>query len=469
MRDHNKIDVKDLPDAIQWHEGMLIGPHHFQQAFTRQEGLLRYHLQNLAPYYWGIREVEINKSLLVSGIFSVDKLHAIMPDGLEVAFSKDENSALEIDLNNYKDDIKRKDVTVFLTVPTQSIDSSAGKGELKRYESIKGEMVPDSNTGDNPMLIPRLKPALNLLILDELSAKYSGFPLARITFKDANFMLTDYVAPGLSISSLPKIEDIGNQIVQQLREKASFLSEKIQSTSTASGMAMTIETKEMIKSVVSALPYFETALRSREQHPYTLYQAMALLVGNLASLDQGFIPPILAPYDQNDLLNIFSTAHEYIFRVTEQGIQEKYTCYSFSYDSEECWFNILLEKAWTTENIIVGVKGQPGMNHSEVKNWMDKCVIGSESVIPSMRERRISGLQRKAIEGNEFLVPLRGVQLFSLDFDKDFLKPDENLMIVNPANQVPGTNRADEIVIYVETALLESEENDNTEDDQPEV
>ncbi|MBU3915469.1 type VI secretion system baseplate subunit TssK [bacterium] len=463
MRDHNKIDVKDLPNAIQWHEGMLIGPHHFQQAFIRQEGLLRYHLQNIAPFCWGIREVAINKSLLVSGIFSVDRLQAVMPDGLEVAFSKDESSALEIDLNNYKDDIRKKDLTIFLTVPTQTVDSSVGKGELKRYESVKGEMVPDTNTGDNPLLIPRLKPALSLLILDELSAKYSGFPLAKITFKDANFMMTDYIAPGLSISALPKIEDIGKQIVQQLREKASFLSEKIQSTSTASGLAMTMETKDMIRSVVSALPYFETALRSRELHPYTLYQAMALLVGHLASLDQGFIPPILAPYDHNDLKKIFGAAHEYIFRVTEQGIQEKYSCHSFTYDSEECWFNIQLNKAWITKDIIIGVRGQPGMNHSEVKKWMNKCVIGSESVIPSMRERRISGVQRKAIEGNEFLVPLRGVQLFSLTVDEKFIVPDENLMIVNPANQVSGTSRADEIVIYVENALLEPEEKDDAD------
>ncbi len=446
--------MNTIPHVVQWHEGMLVGPHHFQQAFLRQDGILSFHLQNIAPYYWGIRKLEINKSMLVSGKFYVDQVEAVMPDGLEVFHSKDIDPDLEIDLKLYKDDIKKGDLTVFLVVPAQSLDQTVGKGELARYKSIKGELIGDANTGENPLLIPRLKPALSLMIVDELSAKYIGFPLAKVTFKDANFMLTEYVPPGISLSALPKIETMGRELIQQLREKASFLSEKMKATSTATGLPMILETKDMIRSVVTALPQFEVIMHSPELHPFLLYQSLAVLSGQISSLDPGFIPPIPEPYDHNNLYDVFKTSYDYIMRITEQGIQEKYTCLTFSYNPKEFCYNVKLDRSWITEELIIGVRGQPGMNQSEVEEWVSKCVIGSESVLPSMRERRISGVRRNSIEGNEFLVPLRGVRLFSIIVSKEFIKGDENLSIVNPANQIPGTQRADEIVLYVENSLM---------------
>ncbi len=444
------IDLNSVPSLIQWHEGMLIGPHHFQQSFLRQEGLLSYHIQNIIPYYWGIQELEIDKGLLVNGIFQVSKLQAVLPDGLEVHFVSNEQSKLKIDLNDYKEEIRKKDLTIQVAIPVKKIDQSISKGELNRYNSIKGDLISDYNTGDNSILIPRLVPAVTLIAVDELSAKYSGFPLAKVSFKDANFTVTDYIPPGLSISSLSKIEEIGKKVIQQLREKANYLSEKIQATSSATGLPMVLETKDTIRCVVMALPYLEAVLRSPRLHPFSLYQAMALVVGNLASLDRSFIPPILEPYDHNNLLRIFTTVYDYIIRVTEQGIQEKYTVFSFSYDADEYSFKIDLKEEWIKPNMIIGIRGQPGMNLSDVKEWLDKCVIGSESMLPSMRERRISGVRRNRIEGNENLVPLRGVLLFSLTMDNKFVTAGENLCIINPANQVTGTLRADEIVLYVD-------------------
>ena len=448
------IDLKLIPSAIQWHEGMLVGPHHFQQAFNRQEGLLRYHLTNTTPFYWGIREFEIDRSLLVSGVFQVIKLQAVMPDGLEIDYVRESNAKLEIDLTEYKEDIIKKDLTLFLAVPLQRTENGVNRGELSRFTSIRGDLVNDNNTGDNPLLIPRLIPALSLIATEELSSKYVGFPLARITFKDANFSRTAYLPPGLTLSSLPEIEKMGKRLVQQLREKANFLSEKIQSTSSASGIAMIQETKDIMRAVVTALPYLETTLRTPSLHPFYLYLALTMTVGHLAALDQGFIPPILEPYDHNNLLAIFKNVQDYIIRVTEQGIQEKYTCFSFNYHADEHSFKLEVKENWLVQDLIIGVKGQPGMSVSEIEAWLGKCVIGSESALPSMRERRISGISRTAIEGNENLIPLRGVQLFKLALNPEFLIANENLCIVNPANQVTGTMRADDIVLYVDNDIL---------------
>jgi len=39
----------EIPQAIQWHEGMLLSPQHFQQSSWRQEMLVQYSMLLTAP------------------------------------------------------------------------------------------------------------------------------------------------------------------------------------------------------------------------------------------------------------------------------------------------------------------------------------------------------------------------------------------------------------------------------------
>src|SRR5262249_28543467 len=52
------MSARDLPAAIQWYEGMLLAPQHFQQSSLRQEALLAYHLAALSPYHWGVSRLD---------------------------------------------------------------------------------------------------------------------------------------------------------------------------------------------------------------------------------------------------------------------------------------------------------------------------------------------------------------------------------------------------------------------------
>ncbi|MBN2124458.1 MAG: type VI secretion system baseplate subunit TssK, partial [Deltaproteobacteria bacterium] len=61
------IDARDLPEAIQWHEGMLLAPQHFQQLSLRSEELLNYFTMMFNPFYWGVRRIRVDESLLIDG------------------------------------------------------------------------------------------------------------------------------------------------------------------------------------------------------------------------------------------------------------------------------------------------------------------------------------------------------------------------------------------------------------------
>ena len=80
--------ANELPAAIQWHEGMLLAPQHFQQLSLRQERLLHYHASHLAPFHYGVIRLRLDNALLLEGTIRVLELEAILPE-LESAESAD--------------------------------------------------------------------------------------------------------------------------------------------------------------------------------------------------------------------------------------------------------------------------------------------------------------------------------------------------------------------------------------------
>lgn len=162
------------PPALQWHEGMLLAPHHFQQFTARQDALLHYHLTAAAPYHWGVGRLEIDNSLLLEGVFRVVSLEAILPDGL-IVDHREGDADLEVDLSPHENEMKSDGVTVHLCVP-----ALRGARLLERCRSVEGTPVADENTGEGEVAIPRLKPRLTLVAGQRAPAKYVSFPLARI-------------------------------------------------------------------------------------------------------------------------------------------------------------------------------------------------------------------------------------------------------------------------------------------------
>jgi hypothetical protein len=72
----------------------------------------------------------------------------------------------------------------------------------------------------------------------------------------------------------------------------------------------------------------------------------------------------------------------------------------------------------------------------------------------SMRDKRILGAVREWTPTYESLVPARGTVLFTLDYDPQFIKPDELLQVVNDS-ETAGMHPA-EMKLYVKHPMAES-------------
>ena len=56
---------------LVWNEGMLLGPHHFQQWDNYYEELLISRFASIMPYEWGVLDMQANNEAIANGSFDL--------------------------------------------------------------------------------------------------------------------------------------------------------------------------------------------------------------------------------------------------------------------------------------------------------------------------------------------------------------------------------------------------------------
>lgn len=436
------MPVDGIPNAVQWHEGMLLTPQHFQQHALRQEGLLQYFVRGLNPFFWGVRRFAIDRDLLLSGTFRVLELEAVLPDGLLVGYPEPGIPELALDLSTLPPPPPGQPMTIHLAVAAQGEHSH--RGALSRYLSVDGEPVADENTGDGAVAIPRQTPHLRLLATDTPPAKYVSIPLARLQVRDGAYSLADYVPPLLAISRASRLGELCGSTAQRIREKALYLAEQVQAPS-AGRSSHTEDNRERIRNMVASLPAFEALLSTDLASPFSLYLAFCTFAGQVAGMGSSLVPPQFSRYNHSDALASFLEVQEYILRMLSEGISENYLRIPLQWDGQH--FFCEMQPDWLKRKLFLSFRAPSGSAERELLAWGEQCLIGTAGVMPSIRTTRVLGAPRRPVQRAEDLLPPRGSVLFSLSPDPDFIRPGENLQVFNTENG-QGTRPA-EIVLYV--------------------
>jgi type VI secretion system protein ImpJ len=434
---------------IQWHEGMLLSPQHFQQMELRNAQVLKYHLQRLTPFYWGIHHLKLDPVVLSAGLIRVLEIDAVMPDGLIVNRHTDFNDPLELDLTPFKEELSKGPITIYLVVPERTLTTSPVIGEWPRYTSTDGAEVMDDNTSDNVIRIPRLLPKVGLMVGSVPPARYEYIPIARATFRDETYLLTPFVPPCFIIHSNSPIADRCALLSMKMREKASYLSGKWQGQI---GTDLMQETEMLLRPLAESLPLLEAIVGTGKSHPYELYLTLCTIAGYLSTLRLSHVVPSFPPYRHNEILNSLVPILDWMDRITNT-IEQTYTIIPFLQNDRLYYHK--LSSTWTEKSLLVGVRIPSTMDPSEMTEWVRECVIASESHLETARLRRVTGAARQIIEGDELadLMPGSGLQLYRIQMDPHYIKAGENLMIFHASDQ--PNKRPAGIVLYVKGSYID--------------
>jgi len=436
--------VNPVAERVEWFEGMLLAPQHFQLLGARVDSLVAWQTLAAAPFSWGVRHLVFDEGLLAAGLIRILALEAVMPDGTAVGYSAESTHGgrLELSLAPFAERLATTTLALYLTLPVAA--SMRGEAEMRRFRSVPGEPVEDDTSGAPPADIPRLVPNLALEAGEVPSGRFVSLCLGTVYKDNEVIKRGDRQPPLLEVARENPLWTAVAALLGQVRGKAAFVARQTAIPSSKADDRLTqLELKDRLRSLLAALPLAEAVLRTPHLHPLALYHALAALHGSLSMLAPGGLPPVPPDYDHADPLAVFApllaSLREAIAEVSE-GYRER----KFRYGND--LFDIAMQAKWVEGRLVIGLRGQ---SDRDLLAWMEGAVIGSESVYASLRSRRVLGAARRAVEYAEEL-GIRsgsGYLLFEVEADPALVRPGEALAIGNPSEGA-SAQRPQEIMLF---------------------
>lgn len=437
-----------IPLEINWHEGMLLSQHHFQQNDLRQFHVLTHQIKLLSLTHFGVCHLRIDNVALPDGLYRINEMEAVFPDGLIFSYFPETGiklKPLEIDLSSKMKD--QNEVTVYLVIAESSEETSPILGSMPRYYSLDGQSVRDDNIPDNEAKIPRLFPNA-FLSVNTIPELCIGFPLCKIIRIEGVYHVKNWTPPCFFIAKHFPMWERCLKLALSIREKATFLSAKLQNQSSTTGFIT--GTEQILRQLLMILPALEALVYSDNIRPYELYEELAEILGAVAILRPTDMIPVMQPYNHNDIDNsiypIMALIDHYI-SIVERGFA------SISLKKKERFFYQFLSQSdmdmCKNSKLYVGVKALKKTGDSDIENWMSDAIIVSDFAIESVREKRVKGAKR-SIASNEVvsnIMPENNIILFEVLIDGKFIKSEQNLHIFNPTDSLE--NRPIEINLYI--------------------
>ncbi len=434
-------------NGIQWHEGMLLEPHHFQQARQQNDLLSLQYLTIACPYFWGVRKLTIDPAALVSGTIKITELDATFPDGSILLVNVNDPVYPEFDLKPLKDALSKDKIPFHLAVMRYRPDTANLDSEFPRYDSVPGMPVVDENTGEFPLVIPRIALKLYLVVDNNIPTRYESFPVGEVFFKDEAYQLTDFIPPRTTMSKESDVYRKSYDIVKSIRDKLAFLGDQLQSP-LATATSPLLATYQTYFNVLAAqIVGLEALLAAQYVHPFVVYKELAVMAGRMCSLNPGQIPPVLSAYNHNNLRDTFAPVLDFIKHMLDFI---KTISVDIQFAQQGQMFSLDLKPEWTQgDTLILGVRYSDTMTSKDVMSWLSGAVIASASVVESVRDKRILGADRTSVEQVPELGLLvnKGVVFVQVANNPAFIIPGQTLKIFNIADT--DQNRPEGVSLYV--------------------
>lgn len=434
-------------DRIQWHEGMLLTPQHFQQESARVDALVAW--QSLAgqPAAWGIRRLVIDEALLGGARLRILLLEAVMPNGMALRFdaARAQDATLELDLAPFAAAMAQGDVSVYLVVG--SARSLRLPGQPAMFRPVEGALVDDEVSEALPEEVPRMAANLALAAGKLPGAAYVAMQLMTLRQENQIVRRGPFWPAQLEVPAAANIAQRARALAVLMRSKAVFLGKQSMSQSSRlEERVALLEGRARLAHLTLNLPLLEATLDTAPMQPLALYLALCAQLGPLAALRPGAVPLAPPAYVHADSHAAFETVLDHLHGLAGEVSQE-WTSIAFDFDGEV--FTLPWRPEWMNARLVLGLRGQ---GEPELRQWMEGATIGSRTVSASLRDRRVPGAVRQGIGGAPEL-GLReggsgGATLFAVTVDAQSIVAGQDLLIGND-NSAQRSLRPQEIVVYI--------------------
>ncbi|MBL7999787.1 MAG: type VI secretion system baseplate subunit TssK, partial [Candidatus Kapabacteria bacterium] len=223
--------------------------------------------------------------------------------------------------------------------------------------------------------------------------------------------------------------EMSSHVAQRMREKAQFLVSKINNPQQGMSELVIDEFKFFVSCLTESLPLLEGIVATNTSHPYWMYTTLLAIAGRLSSLGSDRIPPQFKAYNHNDLFSSFDQLRKYILRMIAEGVIETFIRIPMRYEAG--MYKVELKHQWRDSDVVIAAHPKIGVSSSDLNSWMQSAVIGTEGIHPSLKTRRILGVQRTEIERLPDVLVSKGTLLYAATLDEESVIYGEDLCVEN--------------------------------------
>lgn len=316
---------------VLWGEGLFLRPQHFQRQDVFHDARLREAALDLHPYAWGVKQLRVDSGALANGVFRVQEMSVVFPDGETFAAPDPETLPTALGLDSVPDNTTR--TIIHLALPRLKShggnlsESGASAQSLARFvkaDAPAADMFTDADEAD----IAYLGKSVRLLTDDKPRDEYVSVPIARIErASTGGFELDDsFIPPSLTI-------DASNELQQQLRRLLDALQAKVDALygqhrepteNLIEFRSGDIASFWLLHTASSAFARLSHFLHHPKLYPERLFQQMLELAGALMTFSTSYGLNDLPAYDHENPGPAFESLLRIIRDLLEAVISERY-------------------------------------------------------------------------------------------------------------------------------------------------
>ena len=428
-----------MKSFIQWHEGMLISPQHFQQSINHFQNVANRISASVFPFGYGVFDLKIDTSSLSSGLIRVLKVSGIFKDGLFFDFDAIEDQPLELNLSEHFAN-STTPVKIYLAIPNKRRGENMLTGMLSRYYSSEILNIKDENTGEDPINIPIIKPNLKLITESEVDGRYQSFPIFEAEKSvEGGVVGTNFIAPFVTINEHSKIMGMCRNVVNMIRDKISYFADR--KDNFAQNRAE--ESLSSLRLLIQAALPLESIIKINDIHPFEVFKYFLEMAASVTALNPMQLIPRFPVYDHNNLFESFNSLNEYVCKILS-NLKQKYDIVTFTKNGSE--FSLQLRQEWIKPEIAIGIHKPFSASDDDIIAWIRGLQIASESMMPMIKDRRILGAERRILERGEYITQPVGMTIISVKTNSAYVKPGEKLCLISNVKDITP----EEIILYAE-------------------
>ena len=281
---------------IHWSEGLFLQPHHLQRMQRNLGTRVAEERRRFTPFPYGVVEARLSRDELENKRIRFDRLHAVMPSGLEVNYPENaELPSLDVAQAFAKGS---GSFTVLLGVPlwqnaranTVSQDTTTDTRAKLLFRVGEAECV-DENTGENPKPVQIRKINSRLMFDQEDPSDMEVLPLLKIVRaagEDVGLPKEDpeFVPPCLLLGGSRVLREMVRDLVAQVEASRKELVVQISRGGFSIDTMRGVQFEQVVR--LRTLNRYSARLPSMVQAgaitPFQMYLELRELLGELAAL-----------------------------------------------------------------------------------------------------------------------------------------------------------------------------------------